>query len=201
MKLSTLFEMPYQLGQFQPPSISNIATPSDAGLERENHFLGELEQGEDRFRFWLSNDKGGATVTIKSKGAERNEIVLSVRFDNRAGVPVDNELQVHTVYNQPKFRNRNLAMAMYVLLARYGFTIVPDFEQFDGGKALWKKMATESLIRKFVIRIWSDALEDWLRDETGEIIIYNGENIDEFFIWNNSEHKKEPTSLLVLTSQ
>jgi hypothetical protein len=60
---------------------------------------------------------------------------------------------------------------------------------------------SESLIRKFVIRIWSDALEDWLRDETGEIIIYNGENIDEFFIWNNSEHKKEPTSLLVLTSQ
>jgi hypothetical protein len=195
-----LFEGPYELGHFNPPTISNIATPSDAGLNRENFYLGQLEQGEDQFRFWLSNDKTGAMVTIKRKGAERNEIILSVRFDNRAGLPVENELQVYTVYNQPKFRNRNLAMAMYVLLARYGFTIVSDFEQFDGGKALWKKMALESSLRKFVIKIWSDEHGDWLRDKLGEPIIYDGTNIDEFFIWNDTTRKHEPTSLLVLSS-
>lgn len=200
MLLSKLFEMPYQLGQINTPLINNIATPSDAGLNRENFFLGELQQGEDLFRFWLSKNEKAATVTIKRAGVERNEIVLSVRFDNRAGLPVDRELQVHTVFNQVEFRNRNLAMAMYVLLARYGFTVVSDFEQYDGGKALWKKMAAESLIRKFVIRIWSDAQGDWIKDSTGEPVVYNGENVDEFFIWNDLQRKHEPTSLLVLSS-
>lgn len=201
-ELFKLFEEPYDLGQDWPSSVTPaIATPSDAGLKRENILLGTLTLGDESFQFWLANNKLGASVTTKTKkSGERNELILSITFDNRSGLPVKNELQVHTVFNQNHYRGRNLAMAMYVLLARYGFTVVSDFEQYNGGKALWKKMARESADRKFVIRVWSDENEDWLRGNDNEPIAYDGDNIDEFFIWNDSNRKYEATSLLVLSS-
>ena len=198
MKVSDLFEGPYHIDQDRAPVVKATAQPSDEGLRRENDLLGELHFGDEVFSFWLSKNKKAAIVSTKIQNS--NSIVLTVKFDNRAGLPVKNELQVHTVYNQQHHRNKNLAMAMYVLLARYGFTVVSDFEQFNGGKALWQKMAKESSTRNFVVRVWSDEKEDWIRDQDGTVLSYDGTNIDDADIWNSANRKYEPTSLLVLSS-
>jgi hypothetical protein len=88
---------------------------------------------------------------------------------------------------------------MYILLARYGYTIVSDFKQYNGGKGLWRKMALESDARRFAVRIWSDAAEDWIRAEDGEPLLYNGENLGDDEVWHSIDAHMEPTTLLVLS--
>lgn len=90
-------------------------------------------------------------------------------------------------------------MALYVLLARYKYTIVSDFVQYNGGKALWKQLASESSVRQFVVRIWSDETEDWLRDSSGDVVKYKGDNIPDSEIWHKDT--TQSTTLLVLSSE
>lgn len=204
MKISEiLFEGPYSHDGDFTPSIRMDSYPSLEGLERENFYLGLLEKDGEQYRFWLSKTKGKAEVTVDGVndiGQPRQLVATNMRFHRHpAGLPVKNELQVHTVYTHPDFRNRQLAMVLYVVLCRYGYTVVSDFEHYDGGKALWKKMATEADARRFKVRIWSDADDDWFRADDGSILEYNGANLSDDEVWHDLDGKMLPTTLMVLS--
>lgn len=198
-----LFEGPYHHNQDYAPIIKMDSYPSLEGLQRENFFLGLLEKEGKDFRFWLSKSKGTAKVSVDGTdelGQRRQLIVTSLVFHKfGAGLPVDNELQVHTVYTHQDYRGLNLSMALYVVLCRYGYTVVSDFEQYNGGKALWKKMSQEADARRFTIRIWSDLTSDWVTDENGNPLSYNGANLEDDEVWNDLDRHMEPTTLLVLS--
>jgi hypothetical protein len=204
MKISEiLFEGPYDMGSDFTPSVKMDSYPSLEGLKRENISLGRLEREDQPYHFWLSPTLKVAKVSTAGTdeiGQKRQLIVVQVRFDNRAtDLPVQKMLQVDTVYTHPEYRGQFLAGAMYILLARYGYTIVSDFKQYNGGKGLWRKMALESDARRFAVRIWSDAAEDWIRAEDGEPLLYNGENLGDDEVWHSIDAHMEPTTLLVLS--
>jgi hypothetical protein len=204
MKIQELFEGPYHIAQDAKPVVKMDNYPSLENLHRLNDFLGTLQKDGTEFNFWLNKDKYYAEVTTSALddiSQKRQLTVTKVGFNNRANLPVQNELQVETVFTHPKYQSQNLAMALYVVLARYNFTIISDFTQYNGGKALWKKMAKESSARQFVVRIWDDELEDWVKDELGGIIKYNAENLDDEQIWDDISRNNEATTLLVLTSK
>lgn len=205
MKISEiLFEGPYHHDGDWAPAMKLAAFPSFDGLKRENLLLGTLDRSGKEYHFWLSASKLVARVSTEDLddiGQLRQQVVTEIRFHkSSAGLPVQNELQVHTVFSDPDHRQAQLAMALYVVLCRYGYTIVSDFEQFNGGKALWKKMAAEADARKFVIRVWSDADSDWIRDVAGEPISYDAYNLSDETIWQDFSKHMEPTTLLVLSS-
>lgn len=203
MKMSNLFEGPYFLDQDMKPVVKMDSYPSLENLQRLNNHLGTLEKDGAEFNFWLSKNNYHAEVTIAAKddiGQDRQLVLTKVRFDNRAHLPVDNELQVDTVYTNPKYQSLGLAMALYVVLVRYGYTIVSDFTQYRGGKALWKKLANEADARNFVVKVWSDQLEDWIKDADGNPTKYNASNLDDEDVWKDIFNHDEPTTLLVLTS-
>jgi hypothetical protein len=201
MKISEiLFEGPYFHDSDAPSIKMDHLSISDRTLARDYLLLAKLEGTE--FDFWLLKQKTTAIVTTPTKdtvGANRNLIVVDLKFRSPSGIPVKNELQVNTVITSPDYRGRGLAMALYVILCRYGYTVVSDFEQYRGGKGLWRKMALESDARRFAVRIWSDAAEDWIRAEDGEPLLYNGENLGDDEVWHNIDAHMEPTTLLVLS--
>lgn len=206
MKLSEIFpltEAPFHHNMDAPPSLLDLGSDSSIeGLRREYVELGRLERDNDTFYFWLSAGRSRARITRSVDESEnaRQQSVGSIEFhDTKLGLPVKNELQVSRVKVSNEFRNHQLAMALYVVLARYGYAVVSDFEQFNGGKFLWKKLAKESDARNFAVRLWSDEQEDWIRDEDGEVVRYNGANVDDAEIWQLVEPYSEATVLLVLT--
>ena len=204
MKISQLFEGPYFMDQTSKPVIKMDSYPSLENLQRLNFHLGTLEKDGSEFNFWLNKNNYYAEVTINAKdeiGQDRQLVVTKVRFDNRAHLPVEKEMQVDTVYTHPKYQTLGLAMALYVVLCRYGYTIVSDFTQYRGGKGLWKKLAKESEARKFVVKVWSDEAGDWVKDSEGNPIHYTAENLEDEEVWKDISFHNEATTLLVLTSE
>lgn len=199
-----LFEGPYELGR-NAPNISTKEYPSLEGLKRENFALGTLDRYGETFHFWLSTSHGTAKVTTPHKddiGQDRQQTVVNISFQRMSfELPMNKPLQVHKVFTDSDYRNRWLAGALYIVLARYGFSVVSDYHQYNGGVALWKKLATESEARKYVVRVWSDETEDWVKDNDGNPIQYNAANLQHDTIWNSLAKMNESTTLLVLSHQ
>ena len=196
-----LFEGPYHIDR-DAPAIKLSAFPSIEGLRRENQFLGKLDRLGREFNFWLSTSKGSAKVTTEAKDdirQVRQKVVVDLIFQKSASLPVDNEIQVDSVRTDPAFTGGWLAGTLYIVLARYGFTVVSDFTQYNGGKALWKKLATESTARKYVVKVWDDESGDWVCTTAGDIVQYNVANLADDAVWKDIDCHDEATTLLVLS--
>lgn len=204
MKIDQLFEGPYEFRR-DAPHISTKEYPSLEGLKRENVALGTMDRYGETFYFWLSKSHGTAKVTTPGKddiGQDRQQTVVNISFQQLPfDLPVSKPLQVYTVFTDSDYRNRWLAGALYIVLARYGFSVVSDYHQYNGGVALWKKLATESGARKYVVRVWSDETEDWVKDADGNPIQYNAANLQHEDVWNSLAKRDEATTLLVLSHQ
>ena len=195
--------MPYHIVQDMKSIMKRDVYPSFGGLQRTHDLLQTFEIMGAYYHFWLSHTKTVAEITTETKddiGQIRQLVVSKVRFDNRSNLPVENELQVDTVYTHIDYQTMNLAVTLYRILARYNYTIVSDFTQYNGGKALWKKLAKESEARKFVVRVWDDETQDWMKDSSSNAMKYNAENMDDEEIWKDISQHNEATTLLVLSS-
>jgi hypothetical protein len=203
MKVSDiLFEGPYLIDQDAKPNIKIDSYPSLEGLKRECNFLGTLEKDGSVFNFWINHSNQVAHVTTEAHDdikQLRQLVVTTVRFHTKGpGLPVKKELQVDTVYTHSKFRNLWLAGSMYIVLARYGFSIVSDFSQYRGGKELWKKLARESEARKYIVNVWDDGQQDWVKTSTNQVLSYTANNLDDDRVWIDISQHSESTTLLVL---
>lgn len=177
---------------------------SDDALKRSFTHLGALLQLNQEFDFWLKNSKVLAVITSRAKNdvnEDSNLIVVNLEFQKPAGLPVLNEIQVSTVKCLDRFESKGLAAALYIVLAKCGYTVVSDFTQYRGGKALWKKLARQSQARNYVIRVWDDNARDWFKSDDGEAIRYNAHNLADDAIWHSIEALYNPTTLLVLSKK
>lgn len=176
-------------------------TTSLEGLRREKVELGTLTLQNIDYHFWQTPDTTKAMVTTKvvEFGKDRQQIACTIDFNLVASIPdIKNPLQVSMVYTHPTYRNIGLSWMLYIVLCKYGYTVISDYTQYNGGKAIWKKMASMAEWRKFVVRIWSDKINDWLRTESGEIIKYDSANIPDDSIWDSVFGNAEKTTLFVL---
>ena len=204
MKVADLLnEGPFHINRdYMSLKMDNII--STRNLNRTNNFLGELEKSGKVFNFWLDNTKSSAKVTVISSVTDPEEQleVCSLRFHSSPpGLPVNNELQVDVVYTHEKYNGYNLAGILYIILARYGYSVISDFTQYNGGKFLWKKLARESEARKYIVRLWDDENQNWVKKD-GEIIKYDANNLDDEEVWKDiSFMTSEGTTLFVLSSK
>lgn len=202
MKMAELFEGPHHIEMDAPPPKDHQkAYPSYEGLARTCKLLGTLEKRGKDFNFWLANARTHAYVTTEAKddiGQLRQLIVTDLQFKNQTKLPVKNQLQVTWVYTEPEYADRFLAGALYIVLARYGNTVISDSLQYNGGRNLWEKLATEADARKYVIRVWDEASDDWRRDTIGQPLKLNAAELETNEIWTK---QIEPTTLLALSHE
>lgn len=200
-----LFEGPYDMEDDYRPVIHLPSFPSQENLQRLSDFLGELHRNNRVYSFWLFHNLAVAKITTSALddiGQTREQVVSEIRFNNRAIIPnLSKKLQIEMVYTDPKFQADALAASMYITLCRYGFNIISDYTQYNGGKAIWKKLAKESDSRKIAVRVWSDNIDDWVKDENGTPIKYTGDNLADKQIWDSVFGTEEKTRLLVLSAK
>ena len=208
-----LSEMPREIGKDAPFyfKIDDIFVSQEA-LVRTYDLLGNIDINNVAYKTWLSKTKGRSLITtaipnpdeipytIRTSSVSdspRQLVVVDLHFKNTQ-LPIRNPLQVDTVSTNTRFTNNGLALMLYVVLARYDYSVISDGTQYNGGIGLWKKIAIESNDRKYVVRIWDKNSNDWLKNQNGEPIKYDGKNLNHESVWNSVT--SEPNSWLVLTS-
>lgn len=90
--------------------------------------------------------------------------------------------QVDLVETSPEVTRLGLATYIYKYLVSQNSTILSDNHQYRGGKAIWKKLCKDS---DFKVRVFHQENNDFLRDDKGKVIVYDGSNIPEEQIWDD----------------
>jgi hypothetical protein len=132
-------------------------------------------------------------------------VIFVLEFKNKntlinypADINKNKILQVNKVNTIPRLQNIGIASFVYQLLAAHGFIILSDITQLDGGVGLWVKMAKAAHLNNYIIRIIDDEY-GYKKDNAGNIIEYNGANIDTADIWTHGVDFAGEHILLMLT--
>lgn len=142
MKLSDILsEMPTHSHK-DAPFVFNIdgSYISNGQLSRDFAFLGSLFIETIPYRFWLSNRMNRAMVTtvpanptldvLDGAGNVKNLIACDAHFKDQNIIELPDSVQIDTVSTNTKHMGRNLAMILYIVVARYGHPVISDFEQY-----------------------------------------------------------------------
>lgn len=140
------------------------------------------------------------------EGVPRHRVVAALELQRKPTLGKDivavercwedaNIIQVEGICVDPAERDKGLATRLYeALILHCGITLVSDFDQYEGGKMLWQKIARESdQIAVFVLDTEQGAF--WPYD--GSKVIYDGGCIPEERIWSISPDQKCHGGVLV----
>jgi hypothetical protein len=109
-------------------------------------------------------------------------------------------LQVEKIITSSRFRDNGLGLFGYQLALKQGFNILSDTTQFDGDKALWKKMARLSQVKDYSIVIL-DSDRGYKKDTKGSIIEYDGTNVHDDDIWTYGQDYSVEDILLFMRNK
>lgn len=101
------------------------------------------------------------------------------------------QVDLVTVNARPGFdieRRRGLGYYLYRSIIREGITLVGDYLQYKGGRALWIKIANLSANDGFSVFVFKNG--DFMKDSNGQPIKYDGANIPDEEIWSVDETNK-----------
>ena len=106
-----------------------------------------------------------------------------------------NLIQVDKASVLRKSGTQGIASTVYKMIVDNGFTLVSDVTQFDPAKALWKKLAQDSVYKIYV----ADIDQGIFQDEDGIDIVYNGSNINDHDIWTSGSDMNGIYRVLIMT--
>ncbi len=106
-----------------------------------------------------------------------------------------NVIQVDVVAVDPFSGNKGVASSIYKKIVDAGYTLVSDVTQYDTAKALWKKIATDTSYKMYV----ADVDHGLFKDEDGQPIVYDGNNIADDQIWSMGSDFDGQYRVLILT--
>lgn len=124
-----------------------------------------------------------AALDLQRKPTLGKDIIAVERCWEEANI-----IQVEGICVDPGERDKGLATRLYeALILQCDVTLISDFDQYEGGKMLWQKIARESdQIAVFVLDTEQGAF--WPYD--GSKVIYDGGCIPEERIWSLSPDQK-----------
>ena len=192
MKLKELItEAPYLNNEELPyKALSSISV---ARLKKSYEKIGEIGSGLDIYQH-----NNGSIVAGEIVGSDFYLLVsISTRTTPYPVEPtqLSSPHQISMVNIASGEEEKGLTKKVYNTVAQM-LDLVSDHEQYLGAQGLWKSLARSSDVN---IYIFDGRIKDYIRDEAGKIIKYNGKNITDSQIWGTTtDHRM---ILLVGTSK
>ena len=157
---------------------------------------------EELIRFYLANDHSHACV-VRAQADEngRHAVLVKLDFYQKSDCVYtaadfwedDAYQQVELVACVPQMRDQGLATYLYELSVTIGnLTIISDTEQFEGGKAVWKKLAARGVVDVYIY----DAEKNEFYSADGRHLCYDGTNVPDSAIWSNDPNRSKEHILL-----
>lgn len=108
-----------------------------------------------------------------------------------------NVVQVSLVETVPTEQSQGWGLYLYTSLAEAGYVVISDNTQYIGGKALWKRIASETMHSKYKVYVVDDGVVRL--NSNGTPVTYDSKNIDDADLW--SEDAKLKYTLFVLKAE
>jgi len=184
-RLDLINESPYlhdsELFYFETAMISKAA------LQRSYTHFGTVLQEIEIF------EKNNRTAFVVGLLDDKKNLIhfLDIQIEDKTYQVKPKQLssnyrQVGAVIISENAAQQGITRAVYSYLVNH-FDILSDSVQYLGGKRLLQSLARNSICN---IYVFDGNINDYLRDQLGNIINYNGENINEDYIWGQSnEHE------------
>ena len=92
-------------------------------------------------------------------------------------------VKVNGVFTEKEYRNYRIASETYNYLAKNGYVVISDSEQYPKAVSMWKKLAKEQDIKGLNVVVFDTYQDEFITSIKGESI-YGGKNIDDSAIWS-----------------
>lgn len=208
MKLEELFESPIFKNsewKVKMPAARPFYSEDSIKRNHESIFKGTTDDGKD---YWVLMKKDGALASLGFPGRRNDgkygmDIISVVDFktptlSGQKIIPTGkNVLQVALVETAPKEQTKGWGLYLYTSLASAGYVIISDNTQYIAGKALWKRIAANTLHSKYKVYVVDDGVVRL--DDTGKPLTYDNQNIDDADLW--SEDAKLKYTLFILKAE
>lgn len=173
-----------------------LSSISIEAIDERYNYIGEIE---GRF-IKVYENIGNGLITAGMIYGDRFYIILSLTCEERSLYIKSMQLSpnrkhIKMVMVSKEAAENAVARDVYVFIASH-FDLISDRVQYLGAKSLWKSLAKESSIN---IYVFDEKKKSYLKDDKGDIIKYNGYNINDVEIWGDSETHQH--RLLVATSR
>jgi hypothetical protein len=180
-KLNRISESPYlhdiELFHFETAVISKSA------LVRSYTYIGAVLS---EIQIYEKNDWSAFVVGVVDDSGNLIHF-LDIQLDHKL-YPVEptqlrpNYRQIGMTMISKNIAQQGITKAVYQYLVER-FDMVSDRVQYLGGKRLWQSLAKNSIAN---IYVFDGGVNDYIRDSGGNIVKYDGVNIDESVIWGET---------------
>lgn len=196
--MRSLVESPVKIEQ-ELMTFTAFGSMSERAINQRYQFLGTLEKEnvdlknvEVYYSKKHNHFRAGVIKPADDEPINRLSILTQIshndvnQIDIKSIPGLKNPFQVGLVETRDSHLGRGIAKSTYLFLIRIGYELVSDCEQYLGGYWLWKSLSRSDKINVYV---WDDMKKDYLRDDNGKLIRYDGSNIPEDEIWSTDESK------------
>lgn len=194
MTFDELFEMPTFVNSELPVDDVQVSIMSANTLKREYDMLGEFSVGSDRVVGAIKKNHKSAIIghmVQRDDGVPSMRVVTTLTFHEQPnlGEIAGKALQVDTVVSTDEARGGGYGYSLYKMLLNSGFTLASDNVQYVGGIELWKKIIRRSARDLHNVYILQNG--KLLRDEKGQVIVYDGSNVPDDVIWSTNKRSEQ----------
>ena len=191
MKINKLLEMPVLFNKELSDSMNSFFIPKT----RLNDHYKEFKT-DTNLRVFLKLDLSRAYIGFDG-----------IRHDGIPGVSIIGELEFHKDIRLSKFdklnftkvlqvsmvqiaddiKMRGCGKVLYQTLVKAGYTIISDNVHYEGGKALWKSLASSIKANEAIYIADNGTI---LTSSMNDPIMYNGSNVLDNVIWSGDDQKR-----------
>lgn len=174
---------------------SRLMTVSDESLTNRFILLDSAYDKDESIRFYIRKTLGEAIVVVKNSGNLPNKIICSLHFKDKS--PIEKTLQVDLVTTDKNYRSFGVATVLYLTLAKSGYNIVSDYQQYNDAIKLWKSITDNKGNLK--VKVFDAKTKEYLKDDSGKDLEYSPKDIPDHDIWSTKPDRSKIMVLLVLS--
>lgn len=196
--MRSLVESPVKIEQ-ELILFTGFGVMSERAINQRYQYLGTLEKEKKSLKnvevyYSKQHNHFRAGIIEPADDEPINQLVILTQIDHNDIHQIDvksipglkNPFQIGLVQTRDSDLGKGIAKSTYKFLVRIGYDLVSDCEQYLGGYWLWKSLSRSDKINVYV---WDDLKKDYLRDDNGKLIRYDGSNIPEDEIWSTDESR------------
>jgi hypothetical protein len=181
-------------GEMKPHHVGSLSVRS---IERNYDSLGLIEMSDGDAMQLLFHKKREVVIGVLSEEVEYHDVLFTLGFKSSptfSAAWVSNPLQVDKVSISRKYEGRGIAQFAYARLAKIGFTVVSDQDQYLPGKMLWKKIVRLAKLENYEVLVFRT-------DDAENPKVYDGSNIDDADIWKKYTDEDAQKVLLAVRAK